>query len=148
MNVWPLKFRERPNGEFLFTDDTGGFFTGSRDFLERYTGDALSVVDRHFLRENGHTFEHEGDPDWMSFAYRWARRQSKQQDLSYLILVPTLRCNLTCDYCQVSRAPESAQGFDWNNGTLKAVLGFIDAMMGPEIKIEFQGGEPCFGSIC
>ncbi|MER8451214.1 His-Xaa-Ser system radical SAM maturase HxsB [Mesorhizobium sp. M1428] len=142
MNVWPLKFRERSNGEFLFTDDAGGFFVGSRDFLERYTGDTLSVVDRHFLRENGHTFEREGDPDWMSFAYRWARRQSKQQDLSYLILVPTLRCNLTCGYCQVSRAPESARGFDWNDETLQAVLGFIDTMKGPEIKIEFQGGEP------
>ncbi|MBZ9775976.1 His-Xaa-Ser system radical SAM maturase HxsB [Mesorhizobium sp. CO1-1-8] len=142
MNVWPLKFRERPNGELLFTDDAGGFFVGSRQFLERYTGDGLSAMDSHFLRDNGHAFEREGDPDWMSFAYRWARRQSKPQDLSYLILIPTLRCNLTCGYCQVSRAPESAQGFDWTDETLQAVLGFIDAMKGPEIKIEFQGGEP------
>ncbi|MER8640397.1 His-Xaa-Ser system radical SAM maturase HxsB [Mesorhizobium sp. M0018] len=142
MTVWPLKFRDRPDGTLLFSDDAGGFFLGSDEFLGRYARDALSADDQRFLRGNGHTFEREGDPDWTSFAYRWAGRQSKQQELSYLILVPTLRCNLTCSYCQVSRAPEAARGFDWSNETLSAALDFIGNLKGPDMKLEFQGGEP------
>jgi His-Xaa-Ser system radical SAM maturase HxsB len=142
MTVWPLKFRVHDDGEFLFTDDAGGFFISNQQFLKRYVTGELSTADQEFLRGNGHVFEREGDPDWTSFAYRWSRRQSKQQELSYVILVPTLRCNLTCGYCQVSRAPETARGFDWSKDTLNATLGFIGAMKGPQIKVEFQGGEP------
>ncbi|TGQ27670.1 MULTISPECIES: His-Xaa-Ser system radical SAM maturase HxsB [unclassified Mesorhizobium] len=142
MTVWPLKFRECGDGRFLLTDDAGGFFLSRQPFLERYAAGELSPVDQEFLRENGHAFDREGDPDWTAFAYRWAQRQAIQQELSYVILVPTLRCNLTCGYCQVSRAPETARGFDWSEETLNAALDFIGAMKGPQIKVEFQGGEP------
>jgi wyosine [tRNA(Phe)-imidazoG37] synthetase (radical SAM superfamily) len=30
-------------------------------------------------------------------------------------VIPTLRCNLACSYCQVARAPEGAPGFDWSD---------------------------------
>ena len=142
MTVWPLKFRSRPDGALLFADDAGGFFKSDGRFLERYVTDKLTNADAVFLRDGGHTFASEFDLSWTSFAYRWSRRQSKQQRLSYVILVPTLRCNLACGYCQVSRAPESAQGFDWTNETLNEVLTFLDAVEGPDIKVEFQGGEP------
>jgi His-Xaa-Ser system radical SAM maturase HxsB len=62
--------------------------------------------------------------------------------MNYVILVPTLRCNLACGYCQVSRAPENARGFDWSAETLAGVLLFLGGLEGPDIKIEFQGGEP------
>lgn len=141
-SVWPLKFRETVDGSLLFADDAGGFFKADRQFLTRYATGQLSATDRTFLRDGGHSYDAEFDLPWTSFAYRWARRQSKQRELNYVILVPTLRCNLVCGYCQVSRAPEKARGFDWSDGTLAAVLAFLDAIDGPEIKIEFQGGEP------
>ena len=62
--------------------------------------------------------------------------------LNYIILVPTLRCNLACSYCQVSRANESAPGFDWCEETLNAVCDYVSKNAKPGIKIEFQGGEP------
>ncbi|WP_245478151.1 MULTISPECIES: radical SAM protein [unclassified Mesorhizobium] len=142
MTVWPLKFRESGDGEFLFADDAGGFFFSDRSFLERYANGELSPADQSFLRGNGHAFEREGDPDWTAFTYRWTQRQATQKELSYVILVPTLRCNLTCGYCQVSRAPETATGFDWTDESLTATLSFIGAMKGSQIKVEFQGGEP------
>lgn len=142
MSVWPLKFREFSNGEILFADDAGGFFRSDERFLERYVSDRLTGTDEDFLRENGQAFDTKLDLPWTSFAYRWSRRQAKQQRLSYLILVPTLRCNLACGYCQVSRAPESARGFDWTDETLNAVLSFMEGVEGPDIKVEFQGGEP------
>ncbi|MDX8518180.1 His-Xaa-Ser system radical SAM maturase HxsB [Mesorhizobium dulcispinae] len=142
MNFWPLKFRETSDGSMLFCDDAGGFFKADHGFLDRYAADELSAADLAFLKEGGHGFDRELDVHWTSFAYRWARRQSKPQEMNYVILVPTLRCNLTCGYCQVSRAPENAGGFDWSHETLEGVLSFVDGLQGPDIKIEFQGGEP------
>ncbi|TGS85762.1 His-Xaa-Ser system radical SAM maturase HxsB [Mesorhizobium sp. M3A.F.Ca.ET.174.01.1.1] len=142
MTIWPLKFRDAGAGTLFFADDTGGFFFGDRSFLDRYATGALSKSDQAFLQTNGHVFQEQGDADWIGFAYRWTARQATQRALDYLILVPTLRCNLTCDYCQVSRAPESASGFDWSEDTLEHVLRLIGSMTGPRVKIEFQGGEP------
>ncbi|WP_217568772.1 His-Xaa-Ser system radical SAM maturase HxsB [Mesorhizobium sp. GbtcB19] len=142
MNIWPLRFRELSNGSTLFADDAGGFFRSGQGFLSRYATDDLTAADVAFLREGNHGFDCEFDLSWTSFAYRWARRQSKPQNLSYAILVPTLRCNLTCGYCQVSRAPENSRGFDWSEETLAGVLAFLSGLDGPDVKIEFQGGEP------
>lgn len=142
MNVWPLKFREMPDRSVLFSDDAGGFFKSSRGFLDRYACDGLSADDGVFLKDGNHAFDREFDLSWTSFAYRWARRQSRPRNMNYIILVPTLRCNLACGYCQVSRAPEKARGFDWSTETLAGVLSFIGGLEGPDVKVEFQGGEP------
>lgn len=74
--------------------------------------------------------------------YRTFQRRALRPRLDYLILVPTLRCNLSCSYCQVSRVNERQAGFDWSDETLAAVLAVIDRMEDGPIKIEFQGGEP------
>lgn len=142
MNIWPLKFRELSDGSMLFADDAGGFFKSDHTFLDRYAADDLSEADRAFLQEGNHAFDREFDLPWTSFAYRWARRQSQPKKMNYVLLVPTLRCNLACGYCQVSRAPEKARGYDWTDETLAGVLSFIGNLEGPDIKIEFQGGEP------
>lgn len=142
MNIWPLKFREFADGDVLFADDAGGFFLSDGRFLERYALDTLNSADRAFLSIAGHAFSERGDADWTSFAYRWSQRQNRAGGLSYVILVPTLRCNLACGYCQVSRAAETAHGYDWSDETLAEVLAFLDREAGEQIKVEFQGGEP------
>ncbi|MFS2327591.1 His-Xaa-Ser system radical SAM maturase HxsB [Brucella sp. H1_1004] len=140
-SVWPLKFRS-VNQDFIISDDAGGFFKGDAAFIDRYAHETLNDQDFTFLRRNGHSFEEEGDLSWTSFAYRWSRRQSVNASVGYVILVPTLRCNLACSYCQVSRAPETARGFDWSDETLAAALDFLGSLETKSIKIEFQGGEP------
>ncbi|WP_420607349.1 radical SAM protein [Novosphingopyxis sp.] len=71
-----------------------------------------------------------------------AQRRVVPGPLDYLILVPTLRCNLACSYCQVSRAALDARGYDWSNETLAGVLKLVAGLKARSIKIEFQGGEP------
>ena len=142
MNVWPLRFRDMPGGGYLFANDAGGFFRSSPDFLHRYVGDALTSDDTSFLRAKGHSFEQAGDLDFLGFAARWAQRVHVPGPMSYVILVPTLRCDLQCAYCQVSRVSENARGFDWSEQTLVAVLDWLSGLETPAIKIEFQGGEP------
>jgi His-Xaa-Ser system radical SAM maturase HxsB len=74
--------------------------------------------------------------------YTEARRRAVPGPLDYLILVPTLRCNLACSYCQVSRAAANASGFDWSHETLASTLNFVRSLDTSALKIEFQGGEP------
>ena len=70
-----------------------------------------------------------------------AARLAEASNLDYLILVPTLRCNLSCSYCQVSRAPVDQPRFDWSEETLGHVLDRLASLSTSSIKIEFQGGE-------
>jgi len=142
MLIWPLKFRAASDGRVLFADDTGSFFQSSSAFLDRYAQGHLSPEDERFLLEGGHGFDHQEDLTYTAFAYRWSRRQAAAGSLAYVILVPTLRCNLACVYCQVSRAAENAQGYDWTEQTLQDVLEFLDQLPSDSVKIEFQGGEP------
>src|SRR5262249_41839291 len=110
--TWPLRFR--PSGsDLIFTDEAGGWFASSEAFLDRYVTGKLTAEDHTFLLRGGHAFERELDLYYSSFLQRWtARHATPAEGISYLILVPTLRCNLACDYCQVSRAAEGAKGFD------------------------------------
>jgi len=142
LTVFPLKFRPAAHGQVLFADDAGGFFRSDEDFLFRYAHDHLTDNDNAFLLRNGHAFEEAGDLAYAGFEYRFASRLYAPGPLDYVILVPTLRCNLACGYCQVSRVNEHTPGFDWSDETLDAVISFLGGITTPKMKIEFQGGEP------
>ena len=62
--------------------------------------------------------------------------------ISYVILVPTLRCNLSCSYCQVSRASARATGYDWTPEIQTDLEHFLSGLDTETLKVEFQGGEP------
>ena len=70
------------------------------------------------------------------------RTQFTDRSPNYFIVVPTLRCNISCKYCQVSRVAETATGFDWSDEVLSASLDFMCSSPVAEITVEFQGGEP------
>lgn len=142
MKVWPLQFRKLDEDDILFSDDAGAFFRSSEAFLDRYANNQLTDHDNTFLKRGGHGFVAIGDPAFVGFASRWTQRINPVTSLGYIILVPTLRCNLMCDYCQVSRAAETAKGFDWDDAKLAQVIELLDRQSVTEIKIEFQGGEP------
>lgn len=142
MNVMPLKFRPTQSGNFLFCDDAGSFFQAPPAFLERYAEGSLTAGDEEFLGRNGHGFGRLGDLRFQAFGYRWARRLHMPTALDYVILIPTLRCNLACSYCQVSRVNENTPGHDWDAHTLQAVIQWLSDLPTQKLKIEFQGGEP------
>lgn len=138
-----LPLRTRPLGnDALCVGDAGRFFAGSGAFLDRLASERLSPADWSFLAREGHAIAEDNALAVAAHAYGIAERLGRAGPLDYLILVPTLRCNLNCSYCQVSRAGLRQRGFDWSEETLAAVLDRIDALPTERIKIEFQGGEP------
>ena len=142
MNCVPLKFRPIGANQLIFSDDTGVFFLSNTDFLERYANSGLNQDDRQFLFKNGHVIDTTCPLSRTSLAYRWSQRIAASHRLDYVIVVPTLRCNLSCSYCQVSRAPEHASGFDMDDTTLRSTIDYLDKLPTDKLKLEFQGGEP------
>jgi His-Xaa-Ser system radical SAM maturase HxsB len=138
----PLRTRALSSGQTLHVNDTGQFFAGSDAFVSRMLSNAASRDDVKFLQSRGHRIEADDRLGLASHAFNLSRRLTRAGELDYLILVPTLRCNLSCSYCQVSRAPIAQQGFDWTDDRLAKVLELVDGLQTNRIKIEFQGGEP------
>lgn len=59
-----------------------------------------------------------------------------------IMVVPTLRCDHHCSYCQVSRVNADQEGFDLSKSHIPSLIKFIQEIEKPPYKIEFQGGEP------
>jgi len=138
----PVRYRTIADERVLHVSDTGEFFASGSEFLARLLDGVTSAADEEFLIDRGHIVRGEQPFSATARLFNLAQRWSRTGTLDYLILVPTLRCNLSCSYCQVSRVTDKAQGFDWSDATLAAVLDLIDTLPTPHIKIEFQGGEP------
>lgn len=142
MSFLPLRMRHLGGDAALCVQDGGRFFQTGPSFLARMAADSLAPDDLCFLQEEGHLIEQDDTLGQASYMYGVAERASHAGPLDYLILVPTLRCNLSCSYCQVSRAGIRQPGFDWSDETLAAVFRILDDLPGERVKIEFQGGEP------
>ena len=134
-----LRFRNVSDRN-IFANEEGRFFEGQHDLLDRIGSKELSDRELKFLQKRHFIKNNQLEKHASLFAQ--ARRMTTVEDLEYLILVPTLRCNLACSYCQVSRANENAEGYDWDDATLGHVTDLIRQFSGRSLKIEFQGGEP------
>jgi len=64
------------------------------------------------------------------------------QATSLHIIIPTLRCNLKCDYCHASSKKINQKRYDLSRRTAKNIVDFIFQSPSKRIVIEFQGGEP------
>lgn len=126
----------------LLANEAGRFFRSDALFVDRLTSGALSDDDRHFLVAHGFATEHGGDLAETCFLNRLGAGLQRPGQLRHVILVPTLRCDLACDYCQVSRANVNARGHDWTDALLAQTLAFLDVACTDDVQIEFQGGEP------
>jgi His-Xaa-Ser system radical SAM maturase HxsB len=58
------------------------------------------------------------------------------------MFVVSLRCEHSCPYCQVSRQSSDRARFDMSPETAQAALDLTFRSPSPQLKIEFQGGEP------
>lgn len=59
------------------------------------------------------------------------------------MIVPTLRCDHTCKYCQVSRASLSAKNMDLKDEYIPVIISLIKKLSSAPYKIEIQGENPC-----
>ena len=141
MRLFPFKFKPI-NGRYLITNDAGDLFISTQSVLDRLVSSNFTTQDQEYLLARGFGFRNAGDFYYNSFAHRYRTRRTLGRSLNYLAIIPTLRCDLSCTYCQVSRTSEDALGFDWSDEDLEGFMRFIETIDSDRIQIEFQGGEP------
>jgi len=137
----PMRYKRFEN-DVLITSEAGDFGFFDREIIKRLLVDELSIEDIDDLSAMRVLAPTESD--WRVKSLALNNRKiipKRRRSIGYLMLVPTLRCNLSCSYCQVSRAPINAAGFDWTNEHLEQLDDFISQNTAPHLKLEFQGGE-------
>src|ERR1041385_4797113 len=116
----PIRFLRLDRERYVATNAAGEHFVLPNSTLRALLEHRLSPLDhgyrdleaRHFLSTNGH----ETHLELLAAQYR--TRQSRLPELAELhIFGVTLRCDHTCQYCQVSRVSEDRQAFDMSEVT-------------------------------
>jgi uncharacterized protein len=76
-------------------------------------------------------------------ATKYRSRQARLPDFTGLhLFVVTLRCDHSCQYCQVSRVSEDRSAYDMTRDTADRAIDLMFNSPSPYLKVEFQGGEP------
>lgn len=150
--ILPLRFMRWSPSEVFLTNEVGEYvFLSNDDFdafvqgrLERQSSNDQVSVDAFTELETKH-FLCTGQLDNVlaMMATKYRSKKSFLQGFTQLhMIVPTLRCNSSCIYCQVSRKRLTDERFDMTEKTADNVIKTIFSGPSPIIKIEFQGGDP------
>jgi len=120
----PFRFIRFDSEQYLLTNLVGEYYLTDR-------------TTRHFFYEDGET-----SPLHL-LATKYRTKQAPLADFTGLhMIVPTLRCNTSCTYCQVSHKNTSASACDMTNETADRAVDFMFKSPSSHLKLEFQGGEP------
>lgn len=129
----------------MLTNEVGEFTFLPSSKLEDVVQKRLDPADqayadlraRHIIMEPG---------DEASLELLALKKRTKLKNLANFtnlhLFVVTLRCDHSCQYCQVSRQSENKAAFDMTPETADRALDIVFRSPNPAIKIEFQGGEP------
>jgi len=149
MQTLPFFFRELPSIEkILLTNQAGSFaYLNNYKELEKLVQQSFSELDKKTREEllSKSIIAERADSEVRidQIASKLATvTQSNIEQPSLFLVVPTLRCDHDCRYCQVSRVPKNRLGYDLDISQIDSILEIIRRVGTQKIKIEFQGGEP------
>ncbi|MGH9682854.1 MAG: His-Xaa-Ser system radical SAM maturase HxsB [Candidatus Acidiferrales bacterium] len=141
----PFRFTELNDTEYVLSNIAGDFLVLPKNELRQLINHQLAdesavYIDlraRHFLTDDSTRLA----PDLLAIKLR--SRYERLADFTGLhLFVVTLRCEHSCQYCQVSRQSDNKIQFDMSVTDADAALGLALRSPASTIKIEFQGGEP------
>lgn len=140
-----MRFNDDRDDDVLITGETGEYLFLSDTQLNQLIykqvdrhGDLYrNLLARHFIYEPG---VHDPLPE-MAAQYR-SRKDFLFGGPALHIFVVTLRCNHTCQYCQVSRAPLGDARHDMSAEHAAYAVDRLFESPSPVLTVEFQGGEP------
>ena len=141
----PSRFTSLDESVYLLTNEVGEFLTVTRQQLENYVKKRVNkdsdfyhdLKSKHFLYDTDSNVA----LDLLSLKYRTKAKKISQFTALHIFVV-SLRCDYSCQYCQVSRQTDDKKAYDMTEETAIRSLEFVFKSPSPSIKIEFQGGEP------
>jgi len=144
-SLLPFKFERFNEQEVFLSNECGEYIFITNEDFKKLTDYRLDIKSDIFfnLKEKQIATDTEIYPMVDMLATKYRTKKSFLNDFTSLhMVVPTLRCNSNCIYCQVSRKEESTKAFTMSKHTAKKIVETIFKSPSKSIKIEFQGGEP------
>lgn len=134
---------ERVPGLVLWTNDLGEYLLLDEDASSVLKTNSFTLDHpRYFDVEARGMLSPSGPTGGLADTIRRTRKSFLMEGPSLHIFVVTLRCDHSCQYCQVSRAAVDAAGFDMSREDAMSALDRVFESDAPALTIEFQGGEP------
>lgn len=146
MKILPFNF-ERLGNDSYFLSNLGGFHA----FLDRENLESLisfgstdgESLNRYLEARQFICSDHTEESTALALASAVSKKLTAELTLNPIfMIVPTLRCDHSCTYCQVSRASEKATGYDLEVESIEKIISIIKRIGRPPYKLEIQGGEP------
>lgn len=143
-SLLPFRFIRLDGNRYVVVNEVGEWHVLRRDELEALVRKSLAretelyrvLQSKHFLRDP----DSDVALDLLILKAR-TKRQRIAEFTSLHMFVVSLRCNHTCQYCQVSRQSEDRSAYDMTEEMADKALDFTFRSPARAIKIEFQGGE-------
>jgi uncharacterized protein len=137
-----FRFKKFNDEKFLLTNDIGCHIFIPAEIFEAFIKDPSSIPDELYakLYESGFINSEKKHLDIInSFRKKYS---FINEGPSLHIIVATLRCDHSCQYCHASRKSLSSKKYDMDEKTGEKVADFILKTTADNICMEFQGGEP------
>ncbi len=140
----PMRFLRSDQDRYLVSGMGGDYVFLHKDKLRQVVEHGLDESDpvyydliaKHLIADA------DSDAHQELLAAKYRTRLSRLPDWTALhMFVPTLRCDHSCQYCQVSRVSEDRLAFDMSQDTADKAIGLMFQSPSPYLKVEFQGGE-------
>jgi uncharacterized protein len=143
-SLMPLRFIRLDGDRYVVTSFAGKYIVLPRDRLHDLVRHKVDIHSDLYndLKSKHLVMDGESPVGIDRLASQYRTKQSFLSCFTSLFqLVTTLRCNLTCSYCQVSHRSDKEAGFDMTEEIADKAIEFIFRSPSPCIRIEFQGGE-------
>lgn len=141
----PTRFATLDDKRYFLSNDVGEFLVITREQLADYIKKRVPKNSDfyHDLKSKSFLIDNDSNVaiDLLALKYRTKAQRISQFTALHLFVV-SLRCDYTCQYCQVSRQTDDKHAFDMTEPTADKALDLLFKSPSPAIKIEFQGGEP------
>ena len=112
--ILPFKFERFNEKELFLSNEVGEFYFISDEEFREFINHKFSHMSKTFLdlKAKQMVADTEIDPLVEMLATKYRTKKSFLNDFTSLhMVVPTLRCNSNCVYCQVSRKEENLKSF-------------------------------------
>jgi His-Xaa-Ser system radical SAM maturase HxsB len=141
----PIRFLSLDSNRYIVSNIAGNYQVMQRPDLEDLVRHQLPVHSPLYddLKANHFLADRDSNVYRELLAAKYRTRQSRLPDFTSLhLFVVTLRCDHSCQYCQVSRVSEDRTAFDMSRETADRAIALMLESPSRQLKIEFQGGEP------
>lgn len=141
----PLKFSELDASRYVLTNFAAEYHVLDKDVARTFLRHQLDHTSPHYneLRAKHFLLDADSSVAIDLLALKLRTRLERVSNFTGLhLFVVTLRCEHSCPYCQVSRQNDDKTNFDMSIEVAEQSLDLVFKSPSPNIKIEFQGGEP------